>query len=66
MKKVRIIAYDCETGSVRSEMEKTLGEYSEWLERAIKRGYTAMDYKTCTWVVNKIGEPEKPVEFQVI
>ena len=37
--KVRIECIDKESLEVTGIMEKTLGEYSEWLERAVLRDY---------------------------
>lgn len=44
-----------ETGTVTNVMVKTLAEYSEWLERAFKRGYTVAELNGTIEVYDEVG-----------
>ena len=54
-----------ETGEIKNEMVKDFGEYSEWLRRAVLRGYRVFTgyYKNYVYVEGGEGKYDFRVEI---
>lgn len=55
-----------ETGEIKNEMVKDFGEYSEWLRRAVLRGYMVMTGYSRNYVYVEGGEGENDFRVEMV